>query len=271
MHKAKEEEEATIRRVVAMAKNKFYLLIQTVVCLALVLLLSLAAVDIFREGSARKAENPMESIYTPENVAEKFAPITPLFFVGVGLLIAGLALGAKDEDAEKPVKDAEINRDLAVARVAQPSGAMRRERAAQRRLLWIGWGAFALCMVPTAVYIANPAHFPEADPEGMFRGLIRVFLPWTAVGLGALAVTALMREKSFLRETETAQARMKEEKAQGIAPEGKAAVQPRNKGALRAILVVAAIALMIVGVLNGSARDVLYKAITICTECVGLG
>ncbi|MBQ6325961.1 MAG: thioredoxin [Clostridia bacterium] len=64
---------------------------------------------------------------------------------------------------------------------------------------------------------------------------------------------------------------MKEEKAQGIAPEPKTVSQPKSKGAIQAILVVAAIALMIVGVLNGSARDVLYKAITICTECVGLG
>ena len=65
--------------------------------------------------------------------------------------------------------------------------------------------------------------------------------------------------------------RLKEEKAQGIAPEPKAVPQPKSKGAIQAILVVAAIALMIVGVFNGSARDVLYKAITICTECVGLG
>ena len=35
--------------------------------------------------------------------------------------------------------------------------------------------------------------------------------------------------------------------------------------------VVAAAAFILAGVLNGSARDVLIKAIHICTECVGLG
>ena len=254
-----------------MTKGKWYLALQAVVCVALVALMAVSAVGIYREGSARKAEHPMESVYTSEAVAEKFAPIAPLFFAGVGLLIAGLVLGIKDESAEKPTRDAEINRDLVVARVARPSDAMRKERAAQKRLTWIGRGAFALCMVPIAIYISNPAHFPEADAEGMFHGLIRVFLPWTAVGLGALAVTNLLREKSVLRETEAAQARVKEEKAQGIAPEPKTAIQPKRKGAIQAILVVAAIALIIVGMLNGSARDVLYKAITICTECVGLG
>lgn len=84
-------------------------------------------------------------------------------------------------------------------------------------------------------------------------------------------MTSLLREKSFLRETEAAQARMKEEKAQGIAPGPETAAQPKRNGAIQAILIVAAIVFIIVGVFNGSARDVLYKAITICTECVGLG
>ncbi len=40
---------------------------------------------------------------------------------------------------------------------------------------------------------------------------------------------------------------------------------------LQAVIVIAAIFLIIAGVVNGSARDVLYKAANICTECVGLG
>ena len=40
---------------------------------------------------------------------------------------------------------------------------------------------------------------------------------------------------------------------------------------IRCVVCVAAITLIVVGIINGSARDTLYKAITICTECVGLG
>ena len=40
---------------------------------------------------------------------------------------------------------------------------------------------------------------------------------------------------------------------------------------LQAVLAAAAVALIVAGALNGSALDVLYKAITICTECIGLG
>jgi len=254
-----------------MTRSKLYLALQAAVCIALVVLLSLSAISIYREGSARKAEHPMESVYTPGEVAGKFAPIAPLLFAGLGLLVAGLVLGAKDENADKPVTDAELNRDLVIARVAQPSEAMLTEQRAQRRLAWIGWAVFALCMVPILIYIMNPAHFPEVDLEGMSFSMLRVFLPWTAVGLGALAVTSILREKSVLRQTEAAQAQLKAEKAAGIVAAPQSADMQKKTILPQAIIIVAAVILIIAGVFNGSARDVLYKAITICTECVGLG
>ncbi|MBR0367262.1 MAG: thioredoxin [Clostridia bacterium] len=54
-------------------------------------------------------------------------------------------------------------------------------------------------------------------------------------------------------------------------PEKAQAPRGGNVGAIQILLIVAAIVLIIVGAFNGSARDVLYKAINICTECVGLG
>lgn len=254
-----------------MTRSKLYLALQTVVCVALVLLLSLSAISIYREGSARKAEHPMESIYTPEEVAGRFAPIAPLLFAGLGLLVAGLVLNAKDENTEKPVTDAESNRDLLISRVAQPSEAMLAEQHTQKRLAWAGWAVFALCMVPILIYLMNPSHFPEADLESMFFSLLKVFLPWTAVGLGALAVTSVLQEKSILRETQAAQAQLKAEKASGIAASPRSADSPKKTILKQSIVIVVAVILIIAGVFNGSALDVLYKAITICTECVGLG
>ena len=42
-----------------MTKSKRYLALQAVVCVALVVLLSMSAIGIYREGTARKAEHPM--------------------------------------------------------------------------------------------------------------------------------------------------------------------------------------------------------------------
>lgn len=40
---------------------------------------------------------------------------------------------------------------------------------------------------------------------------------------------------------------------------------------LRILLYAAALLLIVAGILNGGMRDVLIKAINICTECIGLG
>ena len=254
-----------------MTRSRIYLIAQAIVCILLAALLSASAIGLYRDGAARRAENPTESIYTRQRVAEALAPIAPLAVAAIGLMAAGLALGVKDERADRPVKDAALVRDLAVRRVARPSREMKAARARQRRLQWLGWGAFALCMAPVAAYMLNPAHFPQADLEGMFHGLLRVLLPWTAVGVGALAVAAAMGEKYILQETEAARAQLKREREEGLRPEPEAASPPKRHGVIQAVIIIAAIALIVAGALNGSARDVLYKAITICTECVGLG
>ena len=144
-----------------MTKRKLYLILQAVVCIALAVWLSLGAAAIYGEGTARKAEHPTESIYTPENVAELFAQMAPLLVPGAVLLIAGLVLGVKDENAEKPVK--------------------------------------------------------------------------------AVAVQPMVLPKS------------------------------KRTGVFQVLLIVAAAGFILAGILNGSALDVLYKAIMICSECVGLG
>ena len=266
-----------------MTRVKAYLGIQAALCILLVLLLSVSAVSIYHEGTDRKAEHPLEAVYEPERVAEKFAPIVPLFIVVIGMTAAGLLLGIKDKDAEKPVRDAESERDLAVRRVIQPDEKMFREREYQKRVSVLGLAAFFACMVPAAIYVLNGNHFP-AEPEQMIAGLVRVLIPWTAVGIGCLMVRAALLEKSFLRETEAAKSRAAAEKAEksetGIGlpePVGDTAgtgknIQNGNRRAiLRTVFIAAAAVLILMGILNGSAGDVLIKAVNICTECVGLG
>ena len=40
---------------------------------------------------------------------------------------------------------------------------------------------------------------------------------------------------------------------------------------VRLVILAVAVALIVLGILNGGMRDVLGKAIKICTECIGLG
>ena len=52
---------------------------------------------------------------------------------------------------------------------------------------------------------------------------------------------------------------------------GKREIKGNALKAVRVCMLVLAIALIIHGIFNGSMRDVLFKAVRICTECVGLG
>ena len=257
-----------------MTEKKAYLILQSVLCVLLVILLAASAVAIYREGTARKAENPMEWIYTRETAAEKFKPIAPLFFGAIGMTVAGWILAVKDENAEKPVQDTELARSLIVSRVANPSEDMKKEREKQKKLLWGGWALFLLCMLPIALYVTNGAHFPDGNLEEMIAQLALHIFPWIVLGLGCLTITSVLREKSMQRETAAAQARIREEKEAGITAEKKAEVPAKNPKAKRVfqiLVAIAAVVLIILGVYNGSAKAVYTKAANICTECVGLG
>lgn len=61
------------------------------------------------------------------------------------------------------------------------------------------------------------------------------------------------------------------ERPRAIAPAKAKPVSPKRLRTLRLGLLAGAAALIVFGALNGGARDVLVKAVNICTECIGLG
>lgn len=143
-----------------MRRKKGLLVLQAAVCVLLALLLAAGAVGIYAEGSARKAENPLETVYSAEETAEKLGRLIPVFLLAAGLFAAGLLFGVRA---------------------------------------------------------------PAADQPGKTNGPM------------------------------------------------KPGNSPKHKPLIQAVLIAAAVVFIILGVLNGSAYDVLVKAIHLCTECIGLG
>ncbi len=255
-----------------MTEKKLYLLLQSVLCILLVILLAVSAVSIYREGRVRKAENPMEWIYTRETVGEKLRPIAPLFLFAFGMTAAGWILAVKDEKAGKPVRDVELTRNLTVSRVANPSEQMKKEKRKQILLFLGGWLCFLMCMVPVGIYLADGAHFPDGDLEEMIASLALHIFPWIILGLGCLLAAAVLQEKCMLRETEAANLRISEEIESGVRPDREPRTEhPNARRVLQVLFAIAAVVFIILGVMNGSAKAVHAKAANICTECVGLG
>ena len=254
-----------------MTKNKVLLLLQSALCILLVVMLISAVISIYRTGIADKQEDPLAWVYTREKVADALKPIIPVFLLAVGVTAACAVLGVRSERQDKPVQDIELTRNLLASHVAEPNEAMKKERAVQKKLLYGGWGAFALCMLPVVLYMGNGAHFENGDLEGMFRSFASHVLPWAAAAIACLMVSAVLLEKSMKREADAAIARIKEEKAQGLKSLTKTAVPPKDLKVVRLVILAAAVVFIIVGIRNGSMNAVINKAIRICTECVGLG
>ncbi len=85
-----------------MNRNRVILIMQAAVCVLLAVLLAAGAVCICLDGLARKAENPLENVYTPENMAGLITAAIPLVIIFFVLLVIGLALGVKDPGADRP-------------------------------------------------------------------------------------------------------------------------------------------------------------------------
>ncbi len=259
-----------------MTRDKICLYLQSFICVLIAVMLSAAAVGIYRDGTARKAEDPGASVYTYENVKEGTSPAVPVVVMGLVLTFAGIYLGIKDEKADKPVKDTEIARDLTCNRVAEPSPEMYAERELQKKLGLGRWIAAGACMIPVFIYIVNPAHFDRSDAQGLemvIGSMVLHTLPWVILAFIILSVTTVLLEKSMKRQTEAAAARLKEEKEKGLKPDADTGgpVKNSNLKIIRVVMFAIAVICIIAGILNGSMHDVLAKAILVCTECVGLG
>ena len=300
-----------------MSKCKIFLIVQSALCVLIAVLLSASAIRIFLEGSAwQAAGHPSDWIYTREKAAGALAPILPLILASVVMTIIGLVKDIRDEDADKPVRDVEISRDLIAARVPQLSPEMARERDLQKKLRIGGRIGFAVCMVPIFIYVTNAEHFAQTDAAGLDQNIVAMIafiVPWTIAGLACLVITTVLQEKSMLRETEAANAVINAAKAAAVPAQSADAVTAQAQGTaaaqgaakapaqaqgtagaqgtakapaplnsispetarrrilLRRVLMAAAVLFIVLGIFNGSMKDVLIKAIKICTECVGLG
>ena len=256
-----------------LTESKMLLILQTAVCLILAVLLITSVISIYREGAAIKSTQPLSWIFTRERVVQHVGSVVPLLFFGLGLTAAGLILQVKDKKASLPVKDAELIRNQILLKLSAPGEGIFRERKKQQQLLFGGWIAFGSCMVPVLLYLINADHFPNGDLEPVFLALMIHSLPWIIAGIGCLMVSAVLREKSILREIDLAREQLKTKAGAGSvnvvqAEEKRSSEQGKF---LRWAVLIFAVCLIIAGIFNGSARDVFGKAVKICTECVGLG
>ena len=233
-------------------------------------LLMVACVSVYRIG-----DRP----FTPENIGAAFSKIAvPVFLTLFAALAAGVLSLIFPLEQRKPRAGVPPRVTLKRLTAKLDLGACEDpvrenlERSKKQRF-WLLAGTVALCValaLPALIYALNFKHY-EADYNASVIAACLWMLPFVACALG-LCIAYLYVDKMLVgREIALVKQALA---ATGVTASPKEATVKENSRVVlgvRIALFVLALALIVAGIVNGGMADVLYKAINICTECIGLG
>ncbi len=96
-----------------MTRRKLFMAVQAALCAAIAVLLAAGALSLYLDGAAKQAEGDLfYYMFTRERAGAKLLPVLPLLCCALGMTAAGVFLGIRDENDEKPVRDEKLLRDL---------------------------------------------------------------------------------------------------------------------------------------------------------------
>lgn len=224
-------------------------------------------------------------IFTREIVANRLQAMAIPFIV----LIGAIAVGAIFPLYEVKAKFSSENAVRLLSSKLPESGEGEEYEAAAAKYkklkniqlgVWLGEGALLLgCTIAVLCYMLNTAHFLSENVTGEIFKMVQNVLPWIAVAFvtliaatvanGYISAKLLQQMKAMIKNGNHAPAAPTENKY--VAAVKSILRKDLTLWIVRGIIFVIAVTFIIVGICNGGARDVLIKAINICTECIGLG
>ncbi len=240
-----------------------------VMTLLLAALLCWQCIDIYAVGNAPENLTAdgvhAEQVYRADDVGARLMTLAiPAAAYVVLIVLAAFVQRCAPKKPEASAMTADNRLRLMKRRVAELPEAARYEETL-RRNIWLATAAvLLLSAVMAGLFLLNGDNFVSWDLEVVMGEMLVHVAPWAAVALLAVYIALRACDKSCLREAEA---------LRGLPAANPAPLQekPFPASVLRADLYAAAIVFIVLGAMNGGLRDVLVKAINICTECIGLG
>ena len=100
-------------RTAQMTRKKAFLTIQSILCALAAALAAAGALRLYFDGAAKQAGGDLfYYMYTRERAGAALLPALPAAACALAMSIAGWILGIRDENAEKPVWDENLLREL---------------------------------------------------------------------------------------------------------------------------------------------------------------
>ena len=257
-----------VRRIAAWA-----LAVATVLC---AVAFAVACVQIYRSG-----DRP----FTPESIDDAWRTVAIFFYltvvlaVGTGVLFLLYPAPAKKRKGTvfPELRLAKIKARLARKQYSDELLLPLRKHEIYLKSMRIT--AVAICMLSAVypfIYLNNPDNFTSIDTQ-LNAQVLDAVIPSLSFAAAALIYCCAVR----LLSDASCESAILYAKAIMLLPAPAAEKKPSGKQetglpayttiVLRAVLLVAAVGMIIAGILNEGANDVLQKAIRICTECIGLG
>ena len=230
------------------------------------------------------------SPYSYEKAKEYLSQIAVPFFLWIAAVIAGWVLW-EIFPAEKKKAKAPYDAALLLKRLKRrlPDNAaqtdfLKRADLVKKivRSVCIAFCLLSVVMVAVCVW-SKDNYTPIGtgfDPTRDMLNMLPKILPWVLVSFVLAAGATVYEELSARREAEEVKKILSSGTAKGKTADEKADRKIKLPAflqnayfryAVRGALLVAGIIFIVAGCLNGGAKDVLEKAINICTECIGLG
>lgn len=260
------------------SQNKIRLICGIVLSVLIVVVgicLIFSCLSIYRSG---------ESPFTREAISAAFSKISvPVYLCLLAIVVAGVLAMVLPTQERRP--RASVNAALQLQRIREKINHHNASLSAPlRKKYWQGVrfrygcriGCAVICIasaLPLILYLIDLSHFTPALNESVIAATYMA-LPFVLIGGIACLLERYLERISINREIQLWKSVMEEQQLTCGAPQTR---QKRDfpNGILlcvvRAVVLLTAVVLIGMGVFNGGMRDVLGKAIKICTECIGLG
>ena len=245
-----------------------YGIIVSLLVVALGVALVLSCLDIYQA-------DPTGDPYYPDTIKAHFQDIAILVYATFIAVLGGILLNLftkKQKIKPTPIRDQKTWMLKAAARAGVPSGQdlarIKKEERIRQLISVACLVLYVLLMIYPLIHILCYHDYNNPSPNGEIIESALILLAPTAFGFVLYHIGSVLISRSYQRQTDIC----KNIKSNGQKPSAdEKQVSEMPVRIVRCAIFIVAIAFIVLGITNGSANDVLKKAIAICTECIGLG
>ena len=262
--------------------RRIYAIVLSVLIVATSIALICVAADIYYSGKGT------DVIYSPAIVADRLKKLAIPLMIVIAAIIAGALFPLYETKAKRLSEETlrKLQRRMPKEGEGEEFAAAQtayRKMKITKIAVWCSGIAVALAgSVIVLVYLCIAEHFTGTDFTALVThilNLVKVAMPCTVVALGVLIAASYVNGYCSKKQVEAIKTMIRFGSKEVELPSELKVLDKVNKVAshditlwvVRGVVFALAVTFIILGILNGGARDVLVKAINICTECIGIG